>query len=202
VDLWCPLGSLPLGFRQRLEAFPDAAYLTPDPERVRRWRDWLGPARPAVGITWRSGKISGERRRFYPPLADWAAMLRTPGVSFVNLQYGDCADDLRTLNEMSGVAVREPPGIDLKADIDDLAALCAALDLVVGVQNATGALAGACGAPLVLLAARDSWTRFGTSRFPWFPSARACIPPSYEEWAVAMAEAAAQVSALRPRACA
>jgi ADP-heptose:LPS heptosyltransferase len=143
-----------------------------------------------VGLTWRSGKLSGDRRRNYPPLETWEPVLRTSGVRFVNLQYGDCADELRALNGLGQTEILEPPGIDLRNDLDDLASLCAALDLVVGIANATTQLAGACGSPMILLTPPAVWPLLGTDRYPWHPAARAVISPTIGDWAPAMAEAA------------
>jgi hypothetical protein len=36
-----------------------------------------------------------------------------------------------------GFAIRDPPGIDLKDDLDEVAALARALDLVIGPPKAT-----------------------------------------------------------------
>ena len=192
VDAWTPLASLAQRYRRALADFPHASYLTPDPARVRRWRDWLG-ARPAVGVTWRSGKAAGERRRFYPDLADWAGLLRIPGAQFVNLQYGDCEDDLAALEQLGGTEIRRPPGLNIKDDIDDLAALCTALQGAVCVQNATGALAGACGARVAFVGGPGSWTQLGAERTPWYADAQLCAASRYGDWGAAMAQAAQSV---------
>lgn len=191
IDHWTPLASLAQIYRPSLADFPRAAYLRPDPARVRHWRDWLGGGQPAVGITWRSGKIAGDRQRLYPALAHWSGLLQTPGVQFVNLQYGDCAEDLAALSQASGAAIREPPGLNIKDDIDELAALCVALDAVVSVQNATGALAGACGAPVAFIAGPGSWAQLGCDHMPWYAAAQVFAAPDFAAWPTAI-EAAAQ----------
>ncbi len=197
VDVWAPMASLPRGFRRNLADFPaGGGYLQPDPARVAHWRDWLGAGPPAVGITWRSGKVEGDRRRNYPPLELWAPMLRTPGVRFVNLQYGECAEELRTLAELSGAGILQAPGLDLREDIDDLAALCTALDLIVSVGNATGALAGACGRPLVLISGPSAWPRLGSEGYPWYPQAQVLAAESFEDWSPVMRQAGELVAGL------
>ena len=70
-----------------------------------------------------------------------------------------------------------PPGIDLKNDLDDLAALTCALDLVVGQANATTNIAAACGAPTWLISTPGAWPKLGTDRYPWYPQVRVFIPP-------------------------
>ncbi|HEX2559932.1 tetratricopeptide repeat protein [Phenylobacterium sp.] len=194
IDLWTPMASLARRFRRSLADFPTVrGYLRPDPERVAHWRAWLGDG-PAVGLTWRSGNLLGGRRREFPPLELWTSLLRTPGNRLVNLQYGDCAGELAAMAGAAGRPIDEPPGLDIRNDLDDLAALCCALDLVVSVPNATGALAGACGAPLLMLTGPVSWSRLGTSAYPWYPQAGCLTAPRYGEWEPVMSGAAAFVA--------
>jgi hypothetical protein len=196
IDAWTPLASLAQRYRRTAADFPRVPYLRADDARVAHWRSWLGGERPAIGLTWRSGKLSGDRQRFYPALARWAELLRIPGVQFVNLQYGDCAQDLARLQELGGVEIRQPPGLNIKDDLDDLAALCTALDAVVSVQNATGALAGACGAPVVFVAGPGSWTQLGERRPPWYAQARLCATEDFGDWTPALTAATEVVRGL------
>jgi tetratricopeptide (TPR) repeat protein len=196
IDLWSPLASLAQRYRPSPAAFPRVPYLKPDPARVEHWKRWLGDARPAVGLTWRSGKLTGERRRFYPAPANWADLLGTAGVQFVNLQYGDCAEDLAALSRIGGVEIRQPPGLNLKDDLDDLAALCVAVDGVVSVPNATGALAGACGAPVAFVSGPGGWTHLGQDEPPWYARARWCETADFGDWTPALEGAAEMVRAI------
>jgi tetratricopeptide (TPR) repeat protein len=197
IELWAPMGSLPARFRRSLAEFADrGGYLTPDPQRVAHWAAWLGSGPPAVGLTWRSGKLAGDRRRQYPPKELWTPLLRTPGVRFVNLQYGDCADELAQFRARSGAEILEPPGLDLREDLEGLAALTAALSFTVAVSNATAALAGACGAPLGVIGGPANWTHLGAEGYPWYPTAEAFNTPSFADWSLAMEAAAARVAAL------
>jgi tetratricopeptide (TPR) repeat protein len=197
VDLWAPMGSLPSAFRPTLAAFPSTAgYLRPDPAEVARWRAWLGDGPPSVGLSWRSGKAAGDRRRQYPPAELWTPLLRTTGVRFVNVQYGDAAEELAAFRAASGAEILEPGGLDLREDIDRLAALLCALDLTVCVANATGALAGAVGANVAILGAPAAWPRLGTDALPWYPQVRALSAPAFGEWAPPMDAAAGLVAAL------
>ncbi|CAN7522693.1 tetratricopeptide repeat protein [Phenylobacterium sp. LjRoot219] len=192
VDLWTPLASLAQRYRRAVTDFPRAPYLRPDPARVAHWKAWLGD-RPAVGLTWRRGKTSAESQRRAPALQDWAELLRTPGVQFVNIQYGDSAADLAALAQLSGVELRQPPQLNIKDDLDDLAALCSALDAVVAIQNATSVLAGACGAPVVFVSGPGSWAELGEARPPWFADARLCATDSFGDWRPALGAAAAEM---------
>ncbi|MDP1618696.1 tetratricopeptide repeat protein [Phenylobacterium sp.] len=197
IDLWAPLASLPRRFRGAIADFPERpGFLVPDPRRVDHWHRWLGDGPPAVGLTWRSGNLLGDRRRQYPPMASWKPVLQAGETRLVNIQYDVRPDELEALTALGGRPLLEPPGVDLKNDIDDLAALCAALDLVVSVSNATGQLAGACGAPTVMLCVPAAWPRLGQESYPWHPTISPVAPRVFGEWDPAMAQAAELVAAL------
>ena len=191
IDLWSPMGSLLREFRPTVETFPDrVAQIMPDPERVAHWRRVLqdAPPGPKVGLLWKSAISKDARHRYFSPFADWAAVLKTPGVSFVNLQYGDCAAELAQAADEFGVEIWQPPGIDLKQDLDDLAALCAAMDLIVGFANATLNIGAACGVPTWLIVSPGAWPMLGTTRYPWYPQVRAFIAPTLGNWGPVMAK--------------
>jgi tetratricopeptide (TPR) repeat protein len=192
VDLWTPIGSLLRRFRRTVEAFPARErFLTPDPARVSHWTSTLS-ALPGlkVGLLWKSLLINSARHRFFSPFEQWAPILRTPGVSFVNLQYGDCDAELEFARREFGVEIFQPPEIDLKQDLDDIAALCCATDLVLGFSNATINLAAACGAPIWLMSVDGAWTRLGSEAYPWYPQARCFSSSDYQDWTPVMGEVA------------
>ena len=192
-DLWAPMGSLLQRFRREVDAFPSRpAYLHANPAQVAYWRETLAELGDGlkVGLLWKSLKISSQRSRFYSPFADWAPVLAIPGVRFIHLQYGDCSAELAHAREVLGVDIWTPPGPDLKEDLDEVAALASALDLVVGPANATINLAAACGTPSWFVCPPGGWPMLGTGRYPWYPRARVFSPPGFNRWAPAMAELA------------
>jgi tetratricopeptide (TPR) repeat protein len=198
IDLWTPMGSLLREFRRSVEAFPARdAYLIPDPARVAHWREVLreAPAGPKVGLLWKSAVSKDSRHRYFSPFEAWAPVLAQKGVAFVNLQYGDCAEELATAKRDFGVEIWSPPGIDLKQDLDDVAALSCAMDLVVGFSNATLNIAAACGVPNFLISTPGAWPRLGTATYPWYPKTRVFLPPAFGEWDPVLAEVAAAVGA-------
>jgi len=191
IDQWAPMGALLETFRPSIESFPDRPnFLTADPDRVEHWRRELetAPKGPKVGLLWKSLKLNGERARQFSPFMQWRPVLETPGVSFVNLQYGDCAEEIALAKEEFGVDIWQPPGIDLKQDLDDVAALCCAMDLIVGFSNATTNLGGSCGAPIWMLTGAAAWTRLGAHAWPWYPQTRCFITPDFNDWNPTMQE--------------
>ena len=198
IDLWTPMGSLLRQFRTQVEAYPlRERFLTPDPKRVAHWRKALksAPAGVKVGLLWKSLVKANVRARFYSPFERWAPVLTTPGASFVNLQYGDCAEELEQARRELGVEIWTPPGIDLKQDLDDVAALCCAVDVVLGASNATVNLAAACGAPTWLIGVPAAWPLLGcTDRYPWYPQVKLFITPTLGAWEPVMADMAAELA--------
>lgn len=189
-DLYVPMGDAAGAMRPEAARFASRrAFLAPDPERVAHWRAWLdslGPL-PKLGVTWKSLKLDPGRSVAYSPIELWEPVLRTPGCTFINLQYGDAADDIALARERFGVELVTPPGIDLKDDLDDLAALCAAIGWVVGSMNATMNIAMAVGAEgWCLYGARRTWSRMGFDDLPWYARSRSFCCPGIRQWAPVM----------------
>lgn len=197
VDMWAPIASPLRRFRRTVEAFPDRPnFLVADPARIAHWREVLNtaPLGLKVGLLWKSMKLQGSRANQFSPFHQWAPVLQTAGVSFINMQYGDCDEELALARDELGVNIWTPPGIDLKQDLDEVAALSCALDLTIGFANATTNIAAACGAPIWMLAVPGAWTQAGSGRYPWYPQARAFNPPEYQAWTPTMEAVAAALA--------
>lgn len=175
IDAHVPMGSLPGLLRPRIADYaPDPAWLTPDPALAERWRRRVAALGPGltVGLCWRSSRVTADRAGAYTRLADWLPLLTLPGVRVVNLQYDDCADEITAAERTPGVRLHRWGDLDLRNDLDGVAALMAALDLVVTAPTAVGELAGALGVPVWRVGGRGDWSRLGTGVRPWFPSQR------------------------------
>ena len=196
VDLWAPLACLPRRFRRTIEDYPDRdGYLTADPDRVAHWRGVLAELPgPKVGLLWKSLKLDGARLRHFSPFERWRPVLETRGVTFVNMQYGDCEAELAQARDVLGLDIWTPPGIDLKNDLDDVGALSCALDLTLGPANATTNIAAACGGDVWLISTPAAWPRFGTDGYPWYWKTRVFIPNAVGAWDGVMAEMAAALA--------
>jgi tetratricopeptide (TPR) repeat protein len=196
IDLWTPLAAPLRRFRRTLDGFPDRErFLVADPARIDHWRGVLD-VRPGlkVGILWKSLKLDGARLRYFSPFEQWRAVLQTPGVSFVNLQYGDCQAELDQARDTLGLEIWQPPTINLKDDLDDVGALCCGLDLVLGPPNATTNIGAACGADVWMISTPGAWSLLGTLRHPWYPQVRVFAPDRFNDWAPVMEEVAAALA--------
>lgn len=163
--------------RPTFEAFSRReAYLRPDVALARTLREKYkaGADTSLVGISWRSGREGGEDKSI--PLVQWSPLLRTRGVTFVNLQYGDTRSDVAAAEREFGVKIVTDPGIDPLGDLAPVAAQIAALDLTISVSNTAAHIAGAVGAPTWTLVPANSsrlWYWFlERSDSPWYPNLR------------------------------
>ncbi|WP_146210815.1 tetratricopeptide repeat protein, partial [Azospirillum sp. TSO35-2] len=130
VDLQVPAGDLPHRLRDSLSAFePQGPWLVPDPALVARWRERLAALGPGlkVGIGWRSQLITQERIGAYTRLDQWGPVFAVPGITFVNLQYGECEAELAAAERRFGVTIHRWSDLNLKDDFDNAAALTANL---------------------------------------------------------------------------
>ena len=68
-----------------------------------------------------------------------------PDVTFINLQYVDFAEDLNQIKNDLGVTVHNFDDLDHFNNIDDVAALCTALDMVVSTKTTVPLISSAVG---------------------------------------------------------
>jgi tetratricopeptide (TPR) repeat protein len=199
-DRSIPAGSLARIFRRNLDEFPDERVIVKaDPVKVAEWRERLREVGdgPYVGLSWRSKVKTAERRLEYTRLEEWGEIFDIPNVTWVNLQYDDCEHELHDAEERFGVRVHRWDFLDLMNDLDEVAALNSALDLVIAPRNAVSMLSGALGVETIALANRFSWADLGTDRLPWLPAARMIYREPNGEWApalTALARAVAEVA--------
>ena len=192
------LSGLPRWFRRSRENFArHGGYLSIDEAAGRYWADRLqalGAGRK-IGISWRGGAPQTRQSLRSIPLREWSDVLRVPAVHFVNLQYGDCADELHVCSAESGARIHHWP--EALHDYDQTAALVAGLDLVISVQTSVVHLAGALGRPAwVAVPAAPEWRymREGVS-MPWYPSLALYRQDVLMEWAPVLRRIAAELHA-------
>jgi len=195
-DVWAPMGSALQYYRKSVADFPHQPFLVPDPVRVAAYKEKL-KALPGkkVGICWRSMLIAGKRAKYFSPIDAWGAILQTPGITFVNLQYGDSAPDIARAKEKFGVQIHTVEGLDLKDDIDGTAALTLALDLVLSAPTAAAHTASSVGAKVWYLSVGLGWPQLGTGEYPWYPDTRVFWPEKFGDWDAVMPRFSAELAA-------
>ncbi len=182
VEAYVPAGSLPLYFRCQRESYPRLpGYMVADPQRIEHWRRWLAATaqgRRTVGLCWRSGAHGSTRDAQALPLPVWTPLLQHEDLRVVNLQYGDGGPALVAHAVAVHAPVLEPPDLDLFEDLDDIAALISALDLVVSAPTSVCELAGALGRPTWRVVRGNDWSLLGeTGTRPWHPNTQMVIGP-------------------------
>ena len=195
-DYWAPMGSALQFLRKNIGDFPHQAFIRPDPARVAKFKDALaakGPG-PYVGLCWRSMMLAAKRAKYYSALSMWEPILKTPGVTFVNLQYGDAAEDIARAKENFGIDIHIMD-VNLKDDIDGAAALSAAVDLVISAPTAAAANAGAVGTEVWFLTAGRTWPQLGTGEYPWYRKTQVYSPEKFGDWLTLIPQVAGDLAA-------
>ena len=80
------------------------------------------------------------------PLEQLLDAIALPGITLVNLQYGDHSQAIAQAEAKTGKRMLDS-GIDNSNDLDGLSAVVAAMDLVVCIGHTTAHMAGAVGTP-------------------------------------------------------
>jgi tetratricopeptide (TPR) repeat protein len=191
-DYHCPLMSLPLAFKTRLDTIPSSpSYLHAQATKVAQWQQRLGPAlRPRVGLVWSGGfrpdqpELWALNKRRNLPL-DQLKVLKGMDVDFISLQKGEPAESDFVSAMQAGW---DGPAIanysaDLQ-DFSDTAALIETLDLVISVDTSVAHLAAALGKPVWILNRFDSCWRWLQDRSdsPWYPTVRLYNQRSAGDW--------------------
>ena len=170
-DLHCPLMSLPLAFKTRIDVIPaQVPYLSADAVRRQRWRERLGnKRRPRIGLVWSGNPRHRNDQQRSLPLHLLAPLL-TLDFEFHAL-YSTVREEDRTALERWPQLIRHEHDL---ADFADTAALIAELDRVISADTAVAHLAGAMGAPVWILLpfVPDFRWLTGRSDSPWYPTAR------------------------------
>jgi tetratricopeptide (TPR) repeat protein len=170
-DIQCPIGSLPRIYRRSIDSFdkeltPLVLLASSVNEFRRRLSGHVG--RRLIGICWRSGLFSVIRNLNYTALSDWKELLSQPDFQFVNLQYGDCENEIVQIEDALGIQILRWPDLNLKNDLENVLGLIKNLDAVVTVGTAVSSLAASCDVPTYWLA-HQSWVMLGQKkRYPWY----------------------------------
>jgi tetratricopeptide (TPR) repeat protein len=187
-DYQVPIGSLPLHFRPRVEAFPShRGYLAADERKVAAWKSRLEAlgAGPKIGLSWQGGVGHTGKARRSLTLEQLAPLLRRDA-HFVSLQYTNVQAEVNDLRTGHGIAVHHwQEAID---DYDETAALVHAVDKVLTVCTAIVHLTGALGRRAVVMVPFASDWRYGAegNGMFWYPSVRLVRQAAIGEWSAVL----------------
>jgi capsular polysaccharide export protein len=162
-------------FRKTYKDFSRSPYLLPDTAKVSTYRRRLPKNSRLVGLSWRSQLTNARRNVSYLSVQELEPIFALEGITYVNLQYDDCAEELAWVNRRYPGKIINFDEIDHFNDFDSVAALMSALDLVIGPCTAVIELAGALGCPGFLFTNHGEmwWREIGPERQDvWYESIR------------------------------
>lgn len=187
-DAQIQLGSLGRLYRPDAAALSrvQQAYLRADEIQVAALKKQIKrDGRLICGLSWLSKNADhGEGKSLQ--LESLLPVLGLSDIDFIDLQYGDTSIERADLQANHGLTVRKLDDIDNHNDIDGLAALISACDIVLTVSNTTAHLAAALGKPvIVMLPGAEAlfwyWHRDGSTT-PWYPTARLFRKSDTGDW--------------------
>jgi len=191
VDVQLGVPSLGQYFRPNAASFPKhRGFLKADPEQTKalqkKYRA-IAPGNLVVGLSWRS-KNTAVGRGKSADLAEWEDVLSVPGVTFINLQYGECEDEIRAVKDKFGVTIFNDADVNPLKSMDAFFSQVAAMDAVVTTSNTTVHVAGSLSIPTWLLLPTGPaglWYWFlERADSPWYPSVKVVRKPdaAKEPW--------------------
>lgn len=170
-----PMGRL-CGFRRR--AIPDfkrgkSSFLTADADRAIDFMlDLARPEKRTIGLSWRNATRHG------PPLTlkRLEPLLRLANTTWVSLEDDGADAEIEAFQAATGIRLKTYRDVDATYDLDTLATLITACDLVVSTDTPVAHLAGGLG--------RSVWTLLPErrdARWYWFSGHRP-RPANFSRW--------------------
>jgi tetratricopeptide (TPR) repeat protein len=195
-ELHCPLLSLPLAFKTRMETIPgEVPYLSAHPSYVAKWKARIQPSTgPHIGLVWAGNPKHANDHHRSIGLQSMLPLFSSSGAQFFSLQ--------KNLREGDAEILQNNPKIfQLGNDLEtfaDTAAIVSILDLVISVDTSVAHLAGALGKPVwILLPFVPDW-RWLLERedSPWYPTARLFRRSRRGDWSEVIEKVAHALSGL------
>jgi len=193
-------GSLPGLLRPQREPASDQwqPVLRAETARVEHYRTRMG-RQPRVALSWRSARAGWVGRDKSAELAMLAPLLQVPGVQWVDIQYGDTADERSRLASTLGVELLHFDAVNYRDDLEEVLAIIESCDLVIATSSAAAHLAGALGKATWLLQAGGPpfhyWVPGADGRCPWYPGVEIKSVPGSGDWSALSRQVAGQLAA-------
>ena len=185
-DYHLPLGSVPGLIRNDISDFDRTVtgYLKADPQRVDLIRKELNlNGKTVIGVSWKSFDALNQVKKSVQ-LRDMEPIFKGLDVALVNLQYGDVEDEIREFKEETKIEVLQCASVDNREDLDGLAALIEACDLVISISNVTVHMAGALAKETWVLQpyVANFWWLIDRPNSIWYPSLTLYRQPTLNDW--------------------
>ena len=164
-DFHISMGSLRRFFRKDLNSFEKASfgYLKSDLKKTNELNKKIRNQKKIIyaGISWGS-KSKGQMAFFKTiELKELALRLDKLNIKLINLQYGDISKEILNLKSKYDLDIIDIKEIDKTNDIDGLASLVCACDLIVSIDNFLVQLSGSLGVDTRILLPSNMDSRWG-----------------------------------------
>ena len=147
------------------------------------------------GVSWKSSnKKLGIQKSI--DLLSLSEILKVPSCEFVNLQYGDTAQEVRDVERITNVKINNVNDVDVFSDIDGLLSIIQSCDIIITTSNITAHLAGAVGKKTLLLLPYSQgrfWYWHEELVSTWYPSIKQYFQDFDRGWEKAIQEIAAEL---------
>ena len=168
INARCAIGALPEFFRHNNRDFPGTSYLVADEEKRKVWRQHFDIAKldgfkTVIGITTQGGKRATNAKGRQLTEDDLKSLLKRKDIQLVSLDY-------KVENKIDGVYY--PECAENTENYDDLAALIAELDMVIGVPTTAQHCAAALGVKTWCLVPKLHQWRYALPSMYWYRSMR------------------------------
>lgn len=187
ADYHLPITTAAGVFQLSNNTLPGTAYLHASEAALTRWRNRIGrkPDQRNVAIVWSGGPSHSRDTLRSMPFNDITPLLALPGITFHSANPASARDVAHL--QAQGYAVRDWSA-ELSGSFEETAGLFCAVDMVVSIDSAPAHLAGAVGAPTVLLLDRVGSHLWGTddTRTPWYDSIQIVRQHALGQWAEAV----------------
>ena len=174
----------------------DNVELTVDAELAENWAKKVAKTSKGlkVGLCWSGAKTKKTRTQQYSSIGEWGEILKLKGVSFFNLMYENCADEVAEIEKKFNTKLISFDELDYKQDIEGVAALTKQMDIVISAPSAPGMISASVGVETIVLYSGIGWINLGTDHVPFNSHITALINSSSQNWADNISKAAAIVA--------
>lgn len=161
-----------------------AGYLKAKEENIEKWRQRISalPNGLNVGIAWRSGNMAASRVSQYASSGEFAPILTVEGVNFINMQYGNVAEEIKAFEDDLDVKIHTWDDFDVKMDLETNYAVAANLDLVIAPGTTPGVISMTAGTPTRMFGKRIFYWRLGQDHVPMFPNCKIDVVSLYDDY--------------------
>ena len=168
-------GSLGRLFRNSIEDFPKKHFLLSDKNKDKIIKEKMSKInnKKKIGISWHSKNENyGSAKSL--DLNMFIPIFMLDEYTFINLQYGDTKEEIKSFCRDSNINIVNFEEVDLFNDFEAISSLLKNLDLFITVSNTTAHVAGALGVPTWLIKPKNHavfhyWNQPGNTT-PWYSS--------------------------------